>query len=504
MDFAPETAHQKLRRSQPDAEALKLVPEALARQYTVMPLKIEGNSLHVVMANTSDIFALEALAAHTQMRIEAEPASIQAICEAIDANYKNYAEIQKHVSSIPDDIETAADFLGFDTNTDAPVAQVLTLIIDEAVKAHASDIHLQPEDDRLRVRYRIDGILHDTFSLPLATSTPVISRIKILAKMNIADHQRPQDGQFSVKSKGRLIDIRVGTIATVHGEMATLRLLDKSRATISLPELGMLPDVLNRFEKTLKVPYGIMLVSGPTGAGKTTTLYASINSLDRVARNIITVEDPVEYRFKGINQIQVNPRAGLTFAAGLRSILRLDPNVILIGEIRDSETASIAIQSALTGHLVLSSIHANDAPGVITRLLDLGVERFLVSSAIVAVLAQRMVRKMCPDCAQPVEVPPTERLTYAKETGDERSKFMYGAGCHSCSGTGYRGRTGLFEILYVNDQMRSLILKGATSKEIRDQAIQDGMVTLLRDGMSKVKMNITTPSEVLQNAFSVE
>jgi general secretion pathway protein E len=253
----------------------------------------------------------------------------------------------------------------------------------------------------------------------------------------------------------------------------------------------------------LKVPYGIILVSGPTGAGKTTTLYASLNSLDRTERNIITVEDPVEYRFSNINQIQVNPKSGLTFASGLRSILRLDPDVILIGEIRDAETANIAIQSALTGHLVLSSIHANDAVGVVLRLLDLGVEPFLVSSALIGVIAQRMVRRICPHCGRPVKASPDETLIFSKETGEERPEFIYGAGCNACSGSGYRGRVGIFEILTTSDQIKTLLVRGTTSNQLRDQAIREGMVTLLRDGMSKVQKNVTTPSEVLRNAYSV-
>jgi len=341
------------------------------------------------------------------------------------------------------------------------------------------------------------------FSLPLMTATPLISRIKILANMNIADHHRPQDGQFSIRTKGRLIDVRVGSIATVYGEMATLRLLDKSRGTLTLSDLGFLPGSLEKFENMLKVPYGIILVSGPTGAGKTTTLYASVNCLDQVERNIITVEDPVEYRFEKINQIQVNPRAGITFASGLRSILRLDPDVILIGEIRDAETANIAIQSALTGHLVLSSIHANDAVGVVLRLIDLGVEPFLVSSALIGVIAQRMVRCICPSCARPVEASPAESMIYNQEIGEERREFLYGSGCKSCANSGYRGRTGIFEILCTNDEIKTLLLKGATAGALREQAIKDGMVTLLEDGMLKVKEDITTPTEVLRNAYSV-
>jgi general secretion pathway protein E len=499
-----EKAQINLRQCTPEPAALQLISEAMARKYTVIPLSLDGNVLRVAMANPSDILALEALASWSQMRIECEVASAEEILEAIDFNYKAYDEIEKQISSMSLPSREIREQLSLDTTTEAPVAQALTLIIDEAVKARASDVHLQPGENKLRVRYRIDGTLHDMFSLPLMTANPMLSRIKILANMNIADHHRPQDGQFSIKTKGRLIDIRVGAIATVYGEMATLRLLDKSRATLSLPDLGFSPESLEKYENMLRVPYGIILVSGPTGAGKTTTLYASVNCLDRVERNIITVEDPVEYRFEKINQIQVNPRAGITFASGLRSILRLDPDVILIGEIRDAETANIAIQSALTGHLVLSSIHANDAVGVVLRLLDLGVEPFLVSSALIGVIAQRMVRRICTNCARPVEVSPLESMTYQQEMGEEKREFLYGSGCKSCASTGYRGRTGIFEILCTSDNIKTLLLKGATASTLRKQAIKEGMVTLLKDGMSKVKEDITTPSEVLRNAYTVE
>jgi general secretion pathway protein E len=485
--------------------ALQLIPEAMARQYTAIPLSVNDNALLVAMANPADILAIEALSSRSQMRIEPEEASAEEIQEAIDFNYQAYDEIEKQISNIILPSETAETRTRLDTVTDAPVAQALTLIIDEAVKARASDIHLQPQEDKLRVRYRIDGALHDVLSLPLGTATLLISRIKILASMNIADHHRPQDGQLSVETKGhRLIDIRVATTATVYGEMATLRLLDKSRAIMTLSELGFLPESLSKYEEMLKVPYGMLLVSGPTGAGKTTTLYASVNCLDQAERNIITIEDPVEYRFKNINQIQVNPRAGLTFASGLRSILRLDPDVILVGEIRDAETANIAIQSALTGHLVLSSIHANDAVSVVLRLLDLGVEPFLASSALIGVVAQRMVRRICPDCARLVDVPLIERMTYSREIGEERSEFPCGNGCKSCAHTGYHGRMGIFEILNMSDKIRMMVLNGTTATEIRTQAIKEGMMPLMRDGMLKVKADITTPAEILRNAYSVE
>jgi len=494
----------KLRRYFPQPEALQLIPEAMARKYNAIPLAINSDALQVAMANPADIFALEALANQSQMRIEPDVASTEEIQEAIDFNYKAYDEIEKQISNISLPDETVTEQTRFDSVTDAPVAQALTLIIDEAVKARASDIHLQPQEDKLRIRYRIDGTLHDMLSLPLMTVTPLISRIKILANMNIADHHRPQDGQLSIKTKGRLIDIRVGTTPTVYGEMAALRLLDKSRATMTLSELGFLPESLAKYEKMLKVPYGMILASGPTGAGKTTTLYASINCLDQIGRNIITIEDPVEYRVKNINQVQVNPRAGITFSGGLRSIVRLDPDVILVGEIRDAETAQIAIQAALTGHLVLSSIHANDAVGVVFRLLDLGVEPFLVSSALAGVVAQRMVRRICPDCAGPVDVPLIEQMTYSNEIGEQRSESLYGSGCKSCAHTGYLGRTGIFEILDMSDEIRMMLLNDTTTTQLRTQAIKEGMIPLLRDGMLKVKADITTPSEVLRNAYCLD
>ncbi len=495
----------RLRKHLLQPEALRLIPEAMARQYVAIPLEVNDSVLRVAMANPADILALEALATQSQKRVEPEEASAEEIQEAIDFNYQSYDEIERQISSISLPSETAEERISLNTVTDAPVVRALTLIIDEAVKARASDIHLQPQEDKLRVRYRIDGTLHDMLSLPLATATPLISRIKILANMNIADHHRPQDGQFSVKTKGRRsIDIRVGIIATVYGEMATLRLLDKSKAIMSLSELGFLPGSLSKYEEILKVPYGMILVSGPTGAGKTTTLYASVNCLDHTGQNIITIEDPVEYRFQSINQIQVNPRAGLIFASGLRSILRLDPDVILVGEIRDAETAKIAIQSALTGHLVLSSVHANDAVGVVLRLLDLGIEPFLVSSALIGVVAQRMVRRICPDCARPVVAPLIEKMTYSREIGEERSKFLYGSGCKSCARTGYQGRTGIFEILHMSDEIRTMLLNGTTATQLRTQAIKEGMIPLIRDGMLKVKADVTTPSEVLRNAYSVD
>jgi general secretion pathway protein E len=499
--FTAEPRPMQIKQSvQP--EALRIIPEVMARKYNAIPMAISGDTLQVAMADPTDIFALEALSALCRMRIKPIAASAKEVREAIDFNYKGYGEIEKQLARISVPNEAAAEKLAVSSDTDAPLARALNLIVEEAVKARASDIHIEPEGDRIRVRYRIDGTLQDLMSLPISIHLALISRIKILSDLNIADRHHPQDGQFAIKAQGRDIDVRVATTPTVSGEMTVLRLLDKSMATIGLAELGMLPDCLAKYQAMLKVPYGMILTSGPTGAGKTTTMYASINTLDCQGRNVITIEDPAEYRFKDINQIQVNSQAGITFAAGLRSILRLDPDVIMVGEIRDAETANIAVQAALTGHLMLSSVHASDAAGVLSRLIDLGVEPFLVASAVIGVISQRMVRRICLDCSHLIEVPLVEQMAYEKEMGEKRTEFFYGSGCKSCAYTGYLGRTGLFEILTMSDDIRALVTNRASASQIRAQAIKGGMVTMMTDGMRKVKAGITTPSEILRSAYS--
>lgn len=482
------------------SEALRLIPESVSRKYNVIPLAISNNTLQVAMAEADNILILEALKARTKMKIESVVAPADEIKEAIDRNYKAFSEIKAHLHEVAP--ATVEGGISVEAVSGAPIVRALDLLINEAIKNRASDIHIEPQEDKLRVRYRIDGVLHETMSLPISAHAPLVSRLKILANMNIADH-RPQDGQFSFKAKEREVDIRVATIFTKYGQMGVLRILDKSFSALSLNELGFLPNNLEKYENMLKTPFGMVLISGPTGSGKTTTLYASVNHLDCKGRNIITVEDPVEYRFKDINQIQVNPRAGLTFATGLRAIMRHDPDVILVGEIRDSETAEIAVQAALTGHLVFSSVHANDTVSTLFRLLDLGVGAFLVSSALIGVVAQRMVRKVCPYCRQPIRAPAEEQLAYSKELGEERTEFLYGSGCNSCSNTGYLGRTAVFEILLMSEETRRMLLTGATAAQIRAQASEEGMISMWRAGMLKVKEGITTPSEVLRNVFSI-
>ncbi len=499
----PADSQKKLRQGvQP--EAIQLIPEVLARRYTAVPVAIKGKNLEVAMADPSDILALESFASQSKMRVKPFQASAKEVREAIDFNYKAYGEIENQLSSIHYGGTKEEEKLDIGATVDAPLARALNLIIEEAVKARASDVHVEPQEQRIRIRYRIDGTLHDVMSLPLDIHSALISRIKIMSNLNIADHFRAQDGQFNTRTTGRNIDVRVAISPTVHGEMAVLRLLDKSTASRELSELGMLPDTLEKYNKLLRVPYGMILISGPTGAGKTTTLYASINSLDKQSRKIITIEDPAEYRFDDINQIQVHNQAGITFASGLRSILRLDPDVILVGEIRDAETSNIAVQAALTGHLMLSSIHANDTIGVLFRLIDLGLEPYMISSAMIGVAAQRMVRKICPDCVQVVEAPVVEQIAYEKAIGVKRTKFPYGAGCKTCAYTGYQGRTVVLELLQMSDNIRRMLIKGASTADLHDQAVKEGMVTMLKDGMLKVQSEVTTPSEVLRSALTAE
>ena len=483
-------------------EAIKLVPEAVARKYKVIPLTVNGNSLDVAMIDTNDVLALEALSAQTKMRVQPMIASPEDIEKAIERSYKSYGEIGKQFSGA----QTQADAAKKEQDesiASAPAVKALDLIIDEAAKNRASDIHIEPEENGLRLRYRIDGSLHEIMNLPMSAHQPIISRLKILAGMNIAD-RRPQDGQFSVKLTDRELDIRVATVPATYGEMATLRLLDKSFAVKSLSEIGFLPESLKQYRGILSRPYGMILISGPTGSGKTTTLYASIASFDCSERNVITIEDPIEYHLKGINQIQVNPRAGITFSAGLRSLMRHDPNIILVGEIRDGETAGIAVQAALTGHLLLASIHANDAVGVLYRLVDLGVEPFLVSSALVGVVAQRMVRRVCPHCHETRKATIEGEVAYSKELDEERTEFVYGKGCKMCAGSGYLGRIAVFELLTISEDIRRMMLNNASAEDIRKQGKKEGMISMRHDAMLKVKAGITTPEEVMRRVSSLE
>jgi general secretion pathway protein E len=494
-----------LKRHKVRPEALKLIPEQLARKYNVLPLDIIAGSLTIVMGDTMDVRAVDDIAAVSKMRIEPMMALPDEIRKAIDRNYAIIGEIEEGIDT------SAGSAVGEEAEPEelvsaeakGPALRKLGLLIQHAVRNRASDIHIEPQEDKLQIRFRIDGILRDAMFLPLDIHAALISSLKIMGKMNIAEQRRPQDGRFSTRVDSEEMDVRVACGNTAHGEMAVLRLLPKSAPMLDLACLGFLPSTLEKYQQLLKLPFGMILFGGPTGAGKTTTLYASINQLNRTERNIMTIEDPIEYQFTGINQFQVNPKADVHFANSLRAFMRLDPDVILVGEIRDTETARVAAQAALTGHLVFSSVHANDASSILSRLLDLGVEPFLVCSAVVGAISQRIVRRICPHCQVSYEPTVEEQMAYQQEMGELPPRLYRGAGCNLCSDTGYLGRVGIFEVLTLTEEVKQLVIHGATASQIRSQAIKDGMVPMIRDGMLKVKAGIITVSEVLYNMFSI-
>ncbi len=495
-----------LKRHKVQPDALHLIPEEMARRHNLIPLDIIDGALRVVMDDPADIQVIEELTARAGMPVRPMVGVRPDIEAAIHLYYKAKGEIEERLTEIapPPLIEEVEEKrLSAEAIAQAPVVRAVDLMLQQAVKDHASDIHLEPEEDGLRVRYRIDGILHDGLSLPKSAHAPLVSRIKIMAGMNIAERRRPQDGQFAAKIGGEEIFFRVATSDTAWGEMAALRVLDRSIALLELSELGFQAASLDTYRRMLLSPFGMILVSGPTGSGKTTTLYASINQLNREELNIMTIEDPIEYNFRGINQIQVNRLAGIDFATGLRAIVRLDPDVILVGEIRDSETSETAVNAALAGQLVLSSVHSNDAVGALFRLLDLGVEPFLLVSAVIGVVAQRLVRSVCSRCRTLAPPPPEEQFAYEKEMGETAPELHYGEGCNFCSDTGYRGRTGVFEVLVVSEEIRRLLLKGSSASEVKAQALKEGMIPMWRDGMMKVKEGITTPYEVIRNVYTL-
>ena len=435
------------------------------------------------------------------MPIEAVVATREDVLEHMDITYRLTEDpLQTAIHSADgDDGKITAGVL-----KGSPPAQVIDLLVRQAVRDRASDIHIEPAESRLRVRFRIDGILHDVINLPPDMHPTVLSRLKIMAGMNIAERRRSQDGQFTAEVQGRAVDVRVAVGSTIGGEMAVLRLLDKQLTPLGLDQLGMSPECRDAFRKLLRLPYGLVVVCGPTGAGKSTTLYSSILQLDRIEQNVISLEDPVEYHITNANQMQVHSDAGITFATQLRSVLRLDPDVILVGEIRDRETALIATQAALTGHLVLTSLHANDAASALLRLRDLGVAPYRLASSLAGIVSQRMVRVVCSGCKTMMSRPVAEQEAYTLETGEKREQFAHGDGCNLCAKTGYRGRTGLFEILAMSDALRQHLLVDAPRSALLEQALQDGMVPLRTDGMRKVTEGVTTPYEIMRVLFSLE
>jgi len=476
-----------------DADTIKLVPEKMARDKNIIPLFKIGNTLTLATTDPKDIMLLDEVRLKTGMDVEAVLATESSIRNSIEQFYGVTGSMEEVLESIdkqklirlPDNV--SAKVLE-DLAQEAPIVKFVNLLIMEAVKSRASDIHVEPEEDTLRIRFRIDGFMHEISSPAKHMQSAIISRIKVLSKMDIAEKRLPQDGQLQIRIENRNIDVRVATFPTIHGENVVLRILDKANVVLELSQLGFVKDTLVRFNELIKHPNGIILVTGPTGSGKTTTLYAAIQTINSEESNIITLEDPVEYHLPRIRQSQINPKAGVTFASGLRSILRQDPDVIMVGEIRDLETAEIAVQAALTGHLVFSTLHTNDASGTISRLLDMGVEPFLVSSSIIGILAQRLVRAVCPKCREPYTM-----AEDGKEYNYYRSK-----GCAYCKKTGYHGRLGIFELLIVDEKIRKLIAVKASSEDIKRAAVAGGMRTLRDDGVLRARAGLTTLEEVIR------
>ncbi len=482
-----------------DALAVALVSRELATRYTLMPVELRGEILVVAMADPQNVLALDDLRIITGRDIKPALSTKDDILAAIEEYYKVAEQDDGDMFLGTEDItdDELAQLTGVES--EAPAVKLVNYIIQKAVADRASDIHIEPQENDLRVRFRVDGVLLEAMpAAPKAIQTSIISRFKIMAEMDIAESRRPQDGHCAVTVAGHKIDFRVSTLPTVYGERVVLRILRKDSILLKLSDLGFLPATLDRFEASFTKPYGAILVTGPTGSGKSTSLYAALNVLNDPARHIITAEDPVEYRLPGINQCQINHRAGLTFARALRSFLRCSPDVILVGEIRDQETAQIAIESALTGHLVLSTLHTNDSAGAVTRLIEMGVEPFLVASAVDCILAQRLARKLCKDCKQEWK-PKREVLIDAGYSADNLPESVFRAvGCKKCGGTGYRGRIGVHEVLMMSEEISKLAVEESTAEDIKRVAIEQGMLTLRQDGLEKVRMGQTSIEEVMR------
>lgn len=482
----------------PDELPLEKISFSFLKENQVLPLRIEGNKLFVAISDPLRMEILQVL--EDTYGYETVPRLVRG-SELLDHIEKLSASREAVMKRVIDDVEeeiteatdTKVDQLR-DLAQEKGIIQLVNLIIENAVRDRASDIHIEPEEERLRVRYRIDGLLYEKERLPSRMTAAVISRIKLLASMNIAERRLPQDGRIEGRFGGRELDIRVSTLPTVHGESVVMRILDREASFITLEELGFDSQLLQIYDSLIHQPYGMILITGPTGSGKSTTLYASLDRINSPDRKIITIEEPVEYLMDGINQINVRSKIGLTFATGLRHIVRQDPDIIMVGEIRDIETASISVHAALTGHLLFSTLHTNDAPGAITRLMDMGVENYLVSSTLIGVMAQRLVRRICPYCKEAYRV--GEDLV--REFSLTRKELWRGRGCDECSGTGYRGRIAIFELLVMNEKLREMVMDKATSRALREEAVRSGMRTLRDDGIRKVEMGITTVDEVVR------
>lgn len=491
-----------------EPEVLKLVPESVAKKYMVIPVAVEGDTLRAAMLDPLDVFAADELKKLTGLTIEPVVTTETEIMKALGQYRGMGSSIEEAVSKaagvellkgedeLPEKLEKIAG--------ETSVVQLVNHILSKAVVDGASDIHIEPDDDTLRVRSRVDGVLQETVNLPLKLHAAVLSRIKILGELDIAEKRLPQDGRFVVKVGSRDIDIRLSTLPTIFGEKAVMRLLDKGHMTLDLERLTPLPDTLDMLRKVVKRPYGMILLTGPTGSGKTTTAYTLLSLVNTMEKNLVTVEDPVEYHLKRVNQVQVNSKVGITFASALRHILRQDPDIVMIGEVRDRETAEIAIHAALTGHLVISTLHTNDAVGTVSRLLDMGIEPYLVSSAVSCVVGQRLVRKLCKACSEPYDADPRLLAELGVRFQGKTPQFYRGAGCNACNGTGLKGRVGIYEVLLLDEEVRALILAKAPVSTILEAARKKGFKTLRYQGIRTAMAGHTTIDEVLQATQVVE
>ena len=488
-------------------EVIEIIPKTIAKKYSIIPISKMGKTLTIAMLDPLNVFATDDLKSATGYEIDPVIATEKDILNAIDQYYQESFDMKEILKDI--DIKESAEKKKVNLEKllreteEAPVVKMVNVVLAQAIKEKASDIHIEPEDKALRIRYRIDGILYERLSPPKKLQAAIISRIKIMSNLDIAERRLPQDGRMRIVLNNREIDFRVSILPIVFGEKAVLRILDKSSLTLDLGKLGFGEKELEIFTESISKPHGMILLTGPTGSGKTTTLYSALSKINSPTKNIITVEDPVEYQLKGINQVQARPDIGLTFAGGLRSILRQDPDIIMVGEIRDLETADIAIKSALTGHLVFSTLHTNDAPGAITRLIDMGIEPFLLSSSLIMVAAQRLMRKICENCKEEVNLQEKSKENFARILQEPISKIsdltIYkGKGCELCNNTGYKGRVAVVEILKIDDSIKQLIMDKATAGEIKETAVKGGMRTLQQGGISLIKNGTTTIEEVLR------
>lgn len=486
--------------------AIASINPGFFRQARMCPLAMQDGQLSVAMADPGDFYVREAVEKATGLRLSVRLARERDILEALNTYYADAAATQErgpggevgeveYLEEDQEDVEHLRDLA-----SEAPVIRLANMLIARALEQRASDIHIEPFEKELRVRYRIDGILHDVDAPPRKLQAALISRVKLMAKLNIAERRLPQDGRIKLRMLGREIDLRVSTLPTLYGESVVLRILDRSSIVVSLDSLGFPADTLQAFDKLINRPYGMILVTGPTGSGKTTSLYGALDKINSPEKKIITIEDPVEYQLHGVNQIHVKPQIGLTFANGLRSIVRQDPDVIMVGEIRDYETAEIAVQAALTGHLVFSTLHTNDAAGAVSRLLEMGVEDYLLASSVLGIMAQRLVRTLCQHCRRPVEaaVQLADNGASTNGLGEIPTAVYEARGCEECAMTGYRGRSGIFELLVMNEGVRQLVLKRSSADVIKNYAVSQGMRTLREDGWRKVREGTTTVAEVLR------